>query len=253
MGNSPTFSGQSVHMQQAQNVLLIRTTETSDHHVSKYQHYYDNELLQFFEFMRWKLNIALLFRPFSCLAACRCCDWHQWLYRLTISELLFWSINITLSIFPITWFITTLNTTGTPIFQFNSDGIIQKDKVTGNYINSPGNIYGTPTSICFVITCALSLRNTLWNIIFGFGIERAVTIHKYMGRLSLIMAFIHFWEYRNYQWFKGQCLTGSITFCSAILITITSFGIFRRCIWTIFVRIHWICFITFFICGLLHG
>ena len=44
-------------------------------------------LMRFFEFIRWKLNIALLFRPFSCLASCRlCCEWHQFIYRLTMRK-----------------------------------------------------------------------------------------------------------------------------------------------------------------------
>ena len=265
MGNSPTsskFANSSIQNSsnnQAQNVLLVKANENSSHfHVSKYQHYHDNELLSCFEFLRWKLNIALLFRPFLCLSQCDCCtccccfNLCQFLYRLTISELLFWSICITLSIFPITWFLDTLHT-DPPIFKYSTDDVISSHKdENGNYFNSPGNKYGVATSICFVLVFALSLRNTLWNLIFGLSIERAIFIHKYLGRLSMVLAFIHFWQYRNFAWFKGQCLTGSITFLTSVAITLTSLGIFRRKIWTIFMKVHWLLFLTFLVSGLLH-
>ena len=179
MGNSPTFSTShrtsNVQHRRSHNVLLIKANEYSDHHVSKYQLYHDNELLQCFEFLRWKLNIALLFKPFMCLSHCPIPRYyHQFLYRLTISELLFWSICITLSVFPITWFMHTLiyNDDGGPILQWNPQNIITRQS-NGEYINSPGNLYGVPTSICFVITWALSTRNTIWNLIFGlsFGMK----------------------------------------------------------------------------------
>ena len=68
----------------------------------------------------------------------------------------------------------------------------------------------------------------------------------------MILAFIHFWQYRNYAWFKGQCLTGIITFISGILITLTSFGICRRETWSIFLKLHWILFLSFLVTGILH-
>lgn len=67
------------------------------------------------------------------------------------------------------------------------------------------------------------------------------------------MAFFHFFEYRNYSWFKGQCLTGFIAFSCSILLVITSLGIFRRKIWTIFLKIHWLLFLTFLVAALIHG
>eukprot|EP01084_Bolivina_argentea_P193616 332158_1 len=244
MGNKVSSSKPIKHKHtvqfEQQNVLLIKASKESDHIVSRYQ--YDNKYLEFFENLRWKFNMLLLSRPFSCLSSI------TFLQRLTITELVFWLTCIGCSVYPIYWFVNTLF--DHPIIEWNPSNVYQHHH---DDHNDDDNQFGGPAAVCFTITWLLALRNTLWNLIFGLSFERAITFHKYCGRLSLFIGFIHFWEFRNYAWFKSDCLTGSITLGCAILIGLTSLKPFRRKMWTIFLKIHWLLFIAFLVFGLIHG
>eukprot|EP01084_Bolivina_argentea_P217904 369889_1 len=77
-----------------QNILLVRTNENSSHLISKYQNN-SNEILEFIEYFRWKLNLLLLFRPFVLLSYIPIpYHLHQWLYRLTFEEIVFYTVLI---------------------------------------------------------------------------------------------------------------------------------------------------------------
>ena len=171
MGNSPSLSSRSSVFRghQKAKVLLVKANVNGDHHVSKYQRYRDNRCLQCLASFRWKLNMSMTYRPFSFLSLCRIPgDVHQFLYRMTLSEFLFWSAAITLlTLYPFAYCFENVRGIGfNRLFQWHPDRVFDWDL-------GPYSKFGVATSICFVITWVFALRHSPWNILFGlsFGIN----------------------------------------------------------------------------------
>ena len=138
--------------------------ELGNHCRARYQHDHDSRCLRYFESIRWNVNMSLTYRPFSWLSLCRFPgDLHQCLYRMTVSELLFWATSITLiGMFPFPMWLESLRDTDLKqLFQWNPDLVFE-------WHLGPDTKWRVPTSICSVITwmfCAseFSAEHLVWN------------------------------------------------------------------------------------------
>lgn len=153
------------------NVLLVEAKENTSTVTSPYQHS-QNELMAIIEYIRWKLNLILLIKPFAFFSYIPI-KWHfhEFLYRMTIAEIIFYVILIAVAYNQTIWFFGTLS--NKPILIWGSTAIADDrrrrlESGEGGE-GEDGEASGESAQIWFVITWILALRNTLWNLLFGFS------------------------------------------------------------------------------------
>ena len=151
------------------NVLLVQAKENTSTVTSPYQHS-QNELMAIIEYIRWKINLLLLIRPFAFFSYIPI-KWHfhEFLYRMTITEIMFYAILIAVAYNQTIWFLGTLS--NKPILIWGSTAIAddRRRRLESGEGDEDGEESGEAAQIWFAITWILALRNTLWNLLFGFS------------------------------------------------------------------------------------
>lgn len=270
-GKDPTINETDSEMailddtSEKQKILMFESNSNASSSTTKspYQHN-PNIISNILEFLRWKLNLLLQYKPFQFVSYINVPNYkfiqsiHQFIYRLTLIEIVFYIILMNLIIPAIEYFLKSLN--DKPVFISYPDNkrpiiepfavrVLSQDEEPSE---TPSE-FGGPTSLMFGIVIAFAARNTLWNLLFGFSFERSIMYHRILARWAIFHTFIHFWEYRNYSWFEGRCGSGMAAFICGVIMYLTSLNIVRRRLFETFYKFHWLSFIPFAIFSVMHG
>eukprot|EP01084_Bolivina_argentea_P161197 280646_1 len=195
---------------------------------SKYAHSDNIIFILFFgiiEWIRWKINLILLFRPFAYLSLIENSKIRIpiWFIRLTLLELCFYIFFF----YPILYW---------------------------QYFEYGGKGSGNMAQYWYTCTWILGMRNNfIFSIFFGLSFERLIIFHQIVAIMSTILGCIHTW----YNWQLRQppssryslfelpyAIYGTIGLICNFLIILTSLPYIRRKYFdSIFYKCHWILFI----------
>jgi hypothetical protein len=99
----------------------------------------------------------------------------------------------------------------------------------------------------FVVFCLFfTVKNSVLMYFFGISYERGIFWHKFLGILSVVGGVLHYFSSRS-------VLDGYIVQFSMMFMVLFSFYPIRIYFYAIFMKLHWIGFLVFFVGCIMHG
>ncbi|ETO33043.1 respiratory burst oxidase, partial [Reticulomyxa filosa] len=210
-------------------------------------------LWQIVEEIRWIINRVLLFRPFDWLLNCTC---PHLLQNNTVHMIVLWvGMSTFADLLALAAFL--FYEIGILISGLNDNGGMKATNTSIENFRIFGLALGTVAIDSFAVTWFLAQRNTLWNLFMGLPFERGIIYHRIMARFSITAAFLHMVALTNYWSHEGgyanvktqsktpPMMAGWLALGSAVGLLLFSLETFRRKMFELFIKMHWMLFLMF--------